>query len=99
MAELTAEQFGQWRRHPVTELVIDRYITDFLRTLTDGVTESWLAGNLTLQVEQDARGYIHAMRHLQQMRLPDLRHFWNIEPLPSEIDLTKPPRFSSGTGY
>jgi hypothetical protein len=99
VTELTVEQFGQWRRHPVTELMFDRYISDFLRTLTEGVTESWLAGNLSLQVEQDARGYIHAMRHLQGIRLPDLRSFWNVTPPAGDFDPHEPRRFSSGTGY
>lgn len=94
--ELTADQFGQWRRHPVTELVLDKWIDDFLLTLQDGVLASWLAGNLSLQVEQDSRGYIHALKHLQGMRLPDLQFFWNVPP---EERADRPLRQENSTGY
>ena len=96
---MSPDQFGQWRRHPVTELVLDRYFSDFLATLQNGVMESWLAGKLTLQVEQDARGYVHALRHVQALRLNDLRDFWSVQPSESELRERQAPRTTSGTGY
>lgn len=103
MLELTADQFGLWRRHPVTELVLDRYFNDFLATLEHGVISSWLAGNLSLQVEQDARGYIHALRHIQALRLGELRQFWSVQPSETVLRASErhssDTRHSSGTGY
>jgi hypothetical protein len=94
LEELSVEQFGQWRRHPVTELVFDRYFDDFLGTLERGIMDAWLAGTLSLQVEQDARGYVHSLRHLQGITLQMLRSFYNVEHA-----APAPKRQDSGTGY
>lgn len=96
MAELSTDQFNLWRRHPVTELVLDRYLADFSKTLERGVLEAWLMGNLSLQVEQDARGHIHLIRHVQTMRLQALRAFYSVE---NEAELAAQVRRDSGTGY
>jgi hypothetical protein len=93
MQELTAEQWGLWRRHPVTELVLDRYFDDFLADMERRMMAAWLDGKLTLHVELDARGYFHGLRHMQRVTLPVLRQFWNIDPM------VEPMRRPSGTGY
>jgi hypothetical protein len=74
--------------------VIDQYLSAFLTSLKAGMLESWLAGKLSLQVEQDARGYIHAMTHLQRLSLADLQLFWDVQPV---VDERK--RRDSSTGY
>jgi hypothetical protein len=94
--ELSPDQFGLWRRHPVTELVLDQWIDDFLATMETGIMQAWLAGTLSLQVEQDARGYIHSLRHLQRLKLADLCAFWGVQPEDQDRDRR---RADSGTGY
>jgi hypothetical protein len=77
--------------------VFDQYLPAFVNSLLAGVTQAWLNGSLSLQVEQDARGYVHAMQHLHDMTLANLRAFWALPP-ERPVDWSEPRR-DSATGY
>lgn len=87
--ELSPEQFALWRRHPVTQLVFDRYMGDFRFTMERDTIDTWMAGRLTLNLELEARGYLLTMHLLQGLSLPMLKTFYGVEtPL---ADPLKPP--------
>lgn len=100
LSELTAEQFGLWRQHPVTQTVLQRFLPHFRGSLQQGVINSWLAGSLSLQVEDEARGYIKSLQMIEDLTLDQMRIFYGVGPAPSP---TRPPaapaRSSNRTGY
>lgn len=81
LAELSAEQWAIWRRHPVSALVMERYLPAFRRALERQTLDTWLAGKLSLQVEQDARGLIHCAQMIEGLGLDHVRVFYGLETL------------------
>lgn len=74
LTELAPEQFNVWRHHPVTRLVFDDYLDGLAFRIEVQVLNSWLAGNLKLLEEGEARGRLLAYRLLvQNLNLPSIR--------------------------
>jgi len=78
LGELAPEQFAAWRHHPVTKLVFDHYLVDFRANLERGILNSWLAAKLTLQAEQESKGYILASHMVQGLTLDKILAFYNM---------------------
>ena len=78
LAELTPEQFSLWRHHPVTALVLGRFLPDYRTALERILLNLWLAGNLTLSQEQQFRGQLLATEFVGNLDLATLRAFYEI---------------------
>lgn len=76
LRELTPEQWALWKRHPVTALVMERYLPDFRRSMEQQVLHNWLDGHLTLQLEQQARGYILGAYLIEALSLQQVMGFY-----------------------
>lgn len=82
LRELTRQQWGEWKRHPVTALVLERYLPDFRRVLSEQTLQGWLDGRATLQHEQQARGHILGAMQMEGLSLDLLLTFYGIERRP-----------------
>ena len=80
LAELTPEQWGLWRRHPITQLVLERYLPDFRMILERTVMDAWTGGKITLNAEQEARGRLLTTRFVEELNLPTVREFYGVAP-------------------
>ena len=78
LAELAPEQFAQWRHHPVTKLVLDDYLPHFARAIEAQVLAGWKAGLLSLQVEQQARGYVQGAELMSAVSIAQIRQFYGV---------------------
>jgi hypothetical protein len=79
LTELAPEQFNVWRHHPVTRLVFDDYLEALAFRIEVQVLNGWLSGNLTLDLEQEARGRLLAYRLLvQNLNLPIIREEYGL---------------------
>ena len=80
LAELSPEQFNLWRRHPVSALLLERYLPDFRAALERNALNAWLGGNLSLNAEQEARGYILTTHLLENLHVEQIREFYGLQP-------------------
>lgn len=80
LAELTPQQFQLWLRHPVTELLLQRYFPDFRHTLERMVLNSWEAGTVTLAAENHYKGLILAAATMSDITLDAVRHAYGLAP-------------------
>jgi len=83
---------------------MEQYLPAFRRTLERQTLQAWLRGNLTLQVEQDARGLIHCTEMIEGLSLDQVRAFYNLPSLREKAErealLSKPRHpFSHSAGY
>lgn len=78
LAELTAEQWALWRHHPVSALLLERYLPDFKQGLERDTLNAWLAGNLKLTGEADARGILHCIEMIVGLSLDQVRVFYGM---------------------
>lgn len=67
-----------WRRHPITDLVIRRYLPDFRGALERSALNSWLGGTLSLNAEQEARGHLIAAHLIENLDLATVRVFYGL---------------------
>lgn len=101
LAELTVEQWALWRHHPVSALLLERYMPDFRSALERDTLNAWLAGNLTLQGEQDARGLIHCSQMIENLSLDQVRAFYGLPTFREQVEREKvrPSRPLTTRGY
>jgi len=78
LLEISPEQFNLWRRHPVSALLLERYLPDFRAALERNALNAWLGGNLSLTAEQEARGYILTTHLLENLRVDQVREFYGL---------------------
>jgi len=78
--ELSPEQWNLWRHHPITELLLTRYLPDFRRGLERQTINGWMAGLLSLANEQEARGYLLTAHMIENLSLEHLRVFYGMAP-------------------
>jgi hypothetical protein len=78
VAELAPEQFSLWRHHPITELILTQYLPHFAHAIEQQVIAGWKAGVLTLQVEQQARGYVMGAELISNVSLAQIRQFYGV---------------------
>lgn len=77
--ELSPEQWAMWRRHPVTALVLERYLPDFRAELERATLDGWMSGQLTLAHEQQCRGHLLGARQMENLSLELIRVFYGME--------------------
>lgn len=80
--ELSPEQWALWRRHPVTALLLDRYLPDMRAALERQVLNAWTSGQLSLNAEQEARGHLLASHMVEGLTLDHVREFYGVTPEP-----------------
>ena len=80
LRELSPEQWNLWRHHPVTELLLTRYLPEFRRGLERQTLNGWMAGMLSLANEQEARGYLLTAHMIENLSLDHLRVFYGVAP-------------------
>ena len=79
LAELSPQEFNQWRQHPVTRL-FHQFLADYQAALQDKLLASWRAGKLTLSAEGEARGRVLACEEMRENRLDDVRALYGLGP-------------------
>ena len=80
LAELTPEQWALWRQHPVSQLLLRRYLPDWRGALERQTLTGWVYGRLSLNAEQEARGYLLAINLIEGLGLNQVREFYGIGP-------------------
>ena len=80
LAELTPQQFALWRRHPVSDLVLQHYLPDWRRQLEGSVVERWMQGAVTLQGEQMTRGQLIALYQIEGISLDQIWQLYGGKP-------------------
>ena len=80
LAELSAQQFQEWRRHPVSQLLLERYLPDLRRGLEREAWNAFLSNRLSLVAEQELRGRLLTMVELEQLPLAVVRVFYGLDP-------------------
>ena len=78
-SKLTPEQWALWRRHPISVLVLHHYLPDFRAALERQAMNGWMVGTLTLQAEQEARGYLLTAHMVENLSLEAVRTFYGVE--------------------
>lgn len=73
--EIAQDDYAQWRAHPVTQW-FRQYLRDFQSDLIEGVTERWLAGNLTLADEHEMKGRALCLRELADLPFKSISLFY-----------------------
>ena len=69
---VTLVDFNRWKHNPVTKL-FRRYLSDKHADAVQGTMEAWLAGDLELAVENEARGMLNAYQAMARLLGPDDR--------------------------
>ena len=82
LADLSPQQFQAWRHHPVTHLLLGRFLPDFRASRLQETTNAWIDGNLKLQDEQVLRGQILGCHFVENLSLEQIRAFYGVEPEP-----------------
>lgn len=77
--ELGPEQFAQWKRHPVTAMVLERYLPDLRTAMERETLDAWLNGNLSLVQEQQVKGTLLGAYLLETLSLDKVRVFYGLE--------------------
>lgn len=80
LEELTSQQFAEWRRHPVSKLVMERYLPDFRQALERQFLESFVAGGLSEELKETTRGRLMAAHLVETLNLDVIRDFYGMTP-------------------
>lgn len=89
LTELSVEQWALWRRHPVSDLLLARYLPDWRGALERQALDGWIGGKLTLQAEQEARGYLLGAHMIENLALDQVRTFYGLETLRDQEERKK----------
>lgn len=76
LLELGQAQWAQWLHHPVTDLLLRRFLPDYRRALERHTLDRWTNGHLTLNAEQEARGYLLVMKMIEDLTLDELKRWY-----------------------
>lgn len=79
--ELSPQQFQQWRHHPVTHMLLQEYLPQWVEARKQQVIDAWLNGNQDLPSQNVVRGQIMAYLAISTMTLADIRHFYGLPPV------------------
>ena len=80
LAELSNEQWGAWRHHPVTQMLMNRYLPDLRVALEREALNRWIAGKLQLSAENEIRARMLAIAEIENLGLAGILHFYGVEP-------------------
>jgi hypothetical protein len=59
-------------------VVLQRYLPDFRGALERQAMNGWMSGTLSLNAEQEARGYLLTAHLLENLSLDQVREFYGI---------------------
>ena len=85
LAELTPVQWAEWARHPVTALVLERYLEDLRHDAEAEVLVAWANMRMTPQYEQHMRGMLIGAQFLQTLTLDKVRAFYGVAAKPEPV--------------
>ena len=80
LAELTPEQWGLWLRHPVTALLLDRYLPDLRHDIEVEVVYAWANMRMTPEYENQMRAVLAGAQFVEGLSLAKVRGFYGLEP-------------------
>lgn len=78
LEELTQEQFALWRQHPVSALLLRHFLPDYRKGMIGATVANWVAGRLSLNAEQEARGYILTLDLFETLTVDKIRTFYGL---------------------
>ena len=98
--EIPAQDWQAWRHHPVSKVFL-QYLRDKRVADEHEIVGRWLGSTLLLMHEQEAKGRNLAMREIENLRLDEVRTFYNLEPLALREDVSaeRADRRGSHSGY
>lgn len=67
-----------WRRHPITDLVINAYLPMFRDRITAELLGQWLHDNLSLHTEQTKRGQVLMAATIENLTLETVRVMYGL---------------------
>lgn len=73
LLELTPEQFNQWRRHPVSALILEQWLPECQRRSEVDLLNIVMGGNTNPAALSNVRGELLACLLLQTMTLDKIR--------------------------
>jgi hypothetical protein len=85
LSELSNEQWSLWLHHPITKVVLQRYLPDFRAALERQTLNAWTGGTLSLQAEQEARGYLLSIFLVENLSLDQVRTFYGMDSYADEL--------------
>lgn len=77
LAEISPQQFQLWRHHPLTAVFL-QFLADYRVSLADVVMMRWLAGNGSLQQQEETRGQIRALDDIQVLGVHSIKRFYGL---------------------
>ena len=75
--EMTAQEFNQWRHHPVTAAYL-QYLDDLVKSFRGSAADLLEAGRLNPQAEE-LKGRLLTLRELHSLSLTDICGFYRQE--------------------
>lgn len=76
--ELDAQQWAQWKRHPITALVFEHYLPAFRAALERQVLEGWLVNAVPAAQLDVFKGHLLGAHQMEALSLPQLREFYGL---------------------
>ncbi len=64
--------------------MLQRYLPDFRAALERQTLNGWTGGSLTLQAEQEARGYLLTLFLIENLSLDQVRVFYGLDSVADE---------------
>lgn len=91
MHELSAQQWAQWKQHPITHLLFERYLPDFRAGLERQVLDGWLTGNVPVQQMDIYKGHLLGAHLIETLTFDRLQEFYGIIPEARKDGIGVPP--------
>lgn len=79
IADIAAQQYAEWRNHPVT-MFIYQYMRDMTEAIELKMLADWRSGAAKLSDETEARGRCGALREIPELKWESIQTFYGIEP-------------------
>lgn len=67
-----------WKRHPVTQLVFERYLPDFRAGLERQVLDGWLVGQVPVAQLDIFKGHLLGAHQMEALTFDALREFYGV---------------------
>lgn len=77
-SEITKDQFGFWRNHPVTKIIL-QYMKDKSEAIESNMLIGWKSGSMKLVDEQVWRGHHQSLVMMQNLSWADVMDFYGVE--------------------
>lgn len=75
MKDISESDFQIWKHHPVSKIFL-RYLADKRAYLERAALDAWIAGSLSLQMDQTIRGQIIELFELEHISFEAIEAFY-----------------------